>query len=185
MTNLVCRIACFGRLKHREIGYSGPLDRQLLSYSFMIAAVRSSLRDLVETILVSMFLSGEINRDRDDWSELAQRWVFICCTAHRNILTTNSLPFGNENGSGLAIATRTYLDELNKSGDLPSDKLKAHIKSQEDPYVWFSFVSNYSKNLANAWKLWDAVYAGTQAAGKEIKDTKIFADTNEWLAPRR
>ena len=73
MTNLVCRIASFGRLKHRETGYSGPLDRQLLSYSFMIAAVRSSLRDLVETILVSMFLNGEINRMRDDWSELAQR----------------------------------------------------------------------------------------------------------------
>ena len=73
MTNLVCRIACFGRLKHKETGYSGPLDRQLLSYSFMIAAVRSPLRDLVETILVSMLLSGDINRERDDWSEIAQK----------------------------------------------------------------------------------------------------------------
>lgn len=75
MTNLVSRIACFGRLKHKAVGYSGPLDRQLLSYSFMITAVRSSLRDLVETILVTMCLNGEVDRDRNDWTDLAQRWA--------------------------------------------------------------------------------------------------------------
>ena len=100
-------------------------------------------------------------------------------------LTIYSLPFINDNGSGLAIATRTYLDELNKSGDPPSDKLKAEFKGQVEPYMWFSNVSNMSKNLDNAWKLWDAVYAATQAAGKEVKDAKMFADTNEWLVVRR
>lgn len=71
MTNLVSRIACFGRLKHKAVGYSGPLDRQLLSYSYMITAVRSSLRDLVETILVSMFLNHDAERDRKEYFELA------------------------------------------------------------------------------------------------------------------
>jgi hypothetical protein len=75
MTNLVSRIACFGRLKHRAVGYSGPLDRQLLSYSYMITAVRSSLRDLVETILVSMFLNYDTERDRKDYSDLVARFV--------------------------------------------------------------------------------------------------------------
>jgi|SRR2546423_9884505 len=114
----------------------------------------------------------------------------------------SSLPFINDNGCGLAIATRTYLDAINKDGVQPTDKLKAQIKAQEEPYKWFLFVSNLSKNLDNAFKLWDAVscctstcpvklltlcqvYAGTQAAGKEINDLKIFSDTNDWLYARR
>lgn len=75
MTNLVSRIACFGRLKHRAVGYSGPLDRQLLSYSYMITAVRNSLRDLVETILVSMFLNYDAERDRKEYSDLMAGFV--------------------------------------------------------------------------------------------------------------
>ena len=67
--------------------------------------------------------------------------------------------------------------------------------------MWFLFVSNLSKNLDNAFKLWDAVggvlppacevadicqiYAGTQAASKEIKDSKIFSDAHDWLHARR
>ena len=75
MTNLVSRIACFGRLRHRAVGYSGPLDRQLLSYSYMITAVRSSLRDLVEVILASMFLNYDAERARKEYFELASRFV--------------------------------------------------------------------------------------------------------------
>ena len=156
MTNLVSRIACFGRLKHRAVGYSGPLDRQLLSYSYMITAVRSSLRDLVETILVSMFLTHDAERDLNDYHELATRSVKQQSTCYRT-LTITSLPFINDNGCGLAIATRTYLDAINKDGVQPTDKLKGQIKAQEDPYTWFQFVPNLSKNLDNAFKLWDAV----------------------------
>jgi hypothetical protein len=69
----------------------------------------------------------------------------------------SSLQFINDNGCGLAIATRTYLDAVNKDGVQPTDKLKGQIKAQEDPYKWFLSVSNLSKNLDNAFKLWDAV----------------------------
>ena len=75
MTNLVARIACFGRLKQKARGYSGPLDRQLLSYSYMITAVRSSLRDLVEVILNVMLLNYDAERDRKEYFELANRFV--------------------------------------------------------------------------------------------------------------
>jgi Temperature dependent protein affecting M2 dsRNA replication len=157
MTNLVSRIACFGRLKHRPVGYSGPLDRQLLSYSYMITAVRSSLRDLVETILVSMFLTHDAERERNDYHKLATRSVNNKSTNVYRTLTIASLPFINDNGYGLAIATRTYLDAINKDGVQPTDKLKSQIKAQEEPYTWFQFVPNLSKNLDNAFKLWDAV----------------------------
>ena len=113
----------------------------------------------------------------------------------------NSLPFMNDNGCGLAVATRTYLDAINKDEVQPTDKLKGQIKAQETPYFWFEHVSNLSKNLDNAFKLWDAVsvlvhplcyasdicqvYAGAKAAGKEVKDLKMFSETNEFLHPRR
>ena len=147
----------------------------------MINAVRSSLRDLVETIMVSMFLSGEIDRDRNDWSDLALH-----------------LPFINDNGCGLGIASLTYLNELTrKGGDAPSVSLKSKIKNQEQKkvradgddyeynYKLFAHVSSMPKNLEDAFKIWDAVYAGVQVAGKEAKDAKAFADADEWLKTRR
>jgi len=36
-----------------------------------------------------------------------------------------------------------------------------------------------------AFKLWDAVYKGTQNAGKEVKDSKLWSDANKWLSERR
>ena len=70
--NLITRVACLGRFKHKSKGYSGPLDRELLSFAWMISAVRSSLRDLIETTLVCMFLNGDAVRERNDWTVLAQ-----------------------------------------------------------------------------------------------------------------
>lgn len=52
------------------MGYSGPLNRQLLCFSAMISAVRSSLRDLIEVVLTTMLLNGDIERDRRDWIDL-------------------------------------------------------------------------------------------------------------------
>ena len=123
----------------------------------MITAVRSSLRDLVETILVSMFLTHDAERDRNNYHELATRSVKQQSTKCYPMLTITSLPFINDNGCGLAIATRTYLDAINKDGVQPTDTLKGQIKAQEQPYVWFQFVNNLSRNLDNAFKLWDAV----------------------------
>lgn len=37
----------------------------------MIAAVQAALRDLVEMSVVTMFLEGYVDRDRDDWMEIA------------------------------------------------------------------------------------------------------------------
>ena len=70
---MVSRVACIGKIRHRDIGYSGPLSRQLLSYHSLITAVRTSLRDLIEVVLATMLLSGEVDRDRSDWTELTLR----------------------------------------------------------------------------------------------------------------
>ena len=70
---LVARVACFGKLRHKPIGYSGPLSHQLLSYHSLIYALRSTLRNLIEVVLAGLLLNGEVDRDRDDWSGLSLR----------------------------------------------------------------------------------------------------------------
>jgi hypothetical protein len=62
---LVSRIASLGKLKHRDIGYTGPLSRHLLGYNSMATAVRNSLRDLAEVCLTTLLLNGDADRDQD------------------------------------------------------------------------------------------------------------------------
>lgn len=72
-TNLIAKIACLGRIRHKPVGFFGPLDRQLLTFGWKITAVRTTLRDLLETVMTSMFLNGDVDREREDWITLAQK----------------------------------------------------------------------------------------------------------------
>ena len=68
---LVSRVACLGKIHHQPRGYSGPLSRHLLSYYSVISTLQASLRDLVEMSIATMFLEGYVERDRNDWMDLA------------------------------------------------------------------------------------------------------------------
>lgn len=72
---LVSRLACVAKLQHKSIGYSGPLSRQLLCYRSLISEVRSALRNLIEVVLAGLLLSGDADRDRNDWTEMAIKYV--------------------------------------------------------------------------------------------------------------
>ncbi|EXJ94200.1 hypothetical protein A1O1_02593 [Capronia coronata CBS 617.96] len=179
-TNLISKTACLGRIRHKPMGFVGPLDRQLLTFAWKITAVRSSLRDLLETVMTSMFLNGDVDRDRDDWPTLTQRQI-----RSANVITIR-MPFASDNGSGLGIAVKTYLDAVNEEPEI-TDALKASIKQQEGKYSWFGQLKggNLTKSLDQAWKIWDTIYAASQAPGTEVKEAKLFAEANEWLSVRR
>lgn len=72
---LVSRVACLGKISHEQKAYSGPLSRHLLAYQSIISNVHTTLRDLIEMILVGMFLEGLVDRDRDDWVEISLGYV--------------------------------------------------------------------------------------------------------------
>lgn len=72
---LVSRVACIAKLQHKPIGYSGPLSRQLLCYRSLISEVRSALRNLIEVVLAGLLLSGDADRERNDWTELGIKYV--------------------------------------------------------------------------------------------------------------
>ncbi|OCT44920.1 XPG I-region protein [Cladophialophora carrionii] len=169
-TNLISKIACLSRIQHKSMGFVGPLDRQLLTFAWKITAVRTTLRDLLETILTSMFLNGDVDREREDWITLMQK-----------------LPFASDNGSGNGIAVKTYLDAVNEEPEV-TEALKASIKQQEGKYNWFAQLrgsGTLTKSLDRAWKVWDALYAATLVPGTEVKEAKLFSEVNEWLSPRR
>ncbi|THC98151.1 hypothetical protein EYZ11_002375 [Aspergillus tanneri] len=163
---LVSRVACIAKLQHKSIGYSGPLSRQLLCYRSLITEVRAALRNLLEVVLTGLFLSGDADRDRKDWSEMSVK-----------------LPFIDDNDCGLGIAMRTYLDDLPLQSNPTSPEARAEVKSKGKD--WFQHSESFTSNLDMAFKLWDAVYKGTQNADKEFKDGQLFEEANSWLADRR
>lgn len=60
---LIGRTACLLKVRHKNIGYTGPLSQNFLSFYSIIKAVRETDRDLLEAITASMFLNNQINRD--------------------------------------------------------------------------------------------------------------------------
>ena len=72
---LVARVACFGKVCHPTKGYSGPLSRHMLAFYSLISTLQAHLRDLVEMSLITMFLEGFVERDRDDWIEIALEYA--------------------------------------------------------------------------------------------------------------
>lgn len=73
---LVSRVAGLGELRHRPIGFTGPLSQHLLGYNSIINTVRQTLRDLVEVASTHMFLTGCCNRSAVNLSQIAAKYVF-------------------------------------------------------------------------------------------------------------
>jgi hypothetical protein len=78
---LIGRTSCLLKLRHANIGYTGPLSKNFLAFHTLIKAVRETDRDLLEAITASMFLSNQANRlgrdgkVRDDFGDLGRRYV--------------------------------------------------------------------------------------------------------------
>jgi Temperature dependent protein affecting M2 dsRNA replication len=94
---LIARCACFLKVHHRSIGYTGPLSKNLLAYNSIISAVRESDRDLIEAVLASMFLWASADRrmardenatltrkrTKQDWKDLGFRYMLSLCLFRR------------------------------------------------------------------------------------------------------
>lgn len=170
-TNLLSKIACVGRLKHEPVGYVGALDRPLLTLAWQITALRQSLRDLLETCLVTMFLDGDVSRDRDDWIKLAQQ-----------------LPLSSDNGAGLGLCVKIYLEALAEHATSPESmpSAKEKIKNQSE-FNYFSKLQDKSlhSSLSSAWELFDAVHAAAKVGGKEVKELAVLDHVAQWIESRR
>ncbi|EKG16520.1 DNA repair protein [Macrophomina phaseolina MS6] len=166
---LVSRVACLGKLRHKPIGFTGPLSRHLLGYHSVISSVRSCLRDLAEVSLTTLLLNGDAERDRSDYTDLGIK-----------------LPFLLPNDCAMGIAVKSYLDELHIQPDPTTPEAKASTKTRA-ARDWFPESLDLSGDLDIAFKLWDAVYAGVKKASQAglVRDGAMWDEVNKWLAPRR
>ncbi|KAI9667560.1 MAG: hypothetical protein M1821_000376 [Bathelium mastoideum] len=164
---LISRVASLGRLGHKAIGFTGPLSRHLLGYHSMITTMRKALRDLEEMCLLTLFLRGDAERERDNFAELSF-----------------TLPFLTDNDVGMGIAVKSYLDELasHENPTSPSTRDAVRKKGSEE---WFPHCIDYAADLDRAFKIWDAVYAAVKDSGDLVKEKKFWRNTDEWLAQRR
>ncbi|KAI9860754.1 MAG: hypothetical protein M1813_005677 [Trichoglossum hirsutum] len=165
---LISRVASLGKLRHKPIGFTGPLSRNHLAYHSMISAVRNSLRDLIEMTIASLLLHGDAEREgRSDWLDLGL-----------------DLPFLDDNDCGLGIAMKSYLDELAMNPDPTSEETKSQAKAK-GPGEWFPHSVDFAGDLQIAWKLWDAIVGAVRVAGKDVKEGEKWAEADSWLAKRR
>ncbi|TVY39405.1 Protein MKT1 [Lachnellula subtilissima] len=166
---LIGRTSCLLKLRHKSIGYTGPLSLNLLAYHSIIKAIREADRDLVEAVMASMFLSGQASRtpDRKDWAELGQ-----------------SLPFSADVDIALGIAVKTYLDDFVKL-DIPAEKREQNKQEYKEKYLPNSV--NFVEDLDVAFKFFDAVYEGVKTLGDEIgeADKQAWDGAKAYLAERR
>jgi hypothetical protein len=103
-------------------------------------------------------------------------------TSRGYLLTNNSLPLLRNNGAGLAIAVSTYFDDVNRHGrkkdeKTPSESTKEKVKSN---FGWLPQVPNITRNLKNAFTLWDAVsllFHHAAARMVEILDATLIVRT--------
>ena len=149
---LVSRVACLGKLRHKSIGFTGPLSRNLLAHHSFISAVRSDLRDLVEIVLTNLLLNGDADRQRDDWTDLGL-----------------SLPFIDDNDCGLGIAVKSYLDELAAGSEPITDSAKAEARAK-GAEEWFPHSEDVTGDLAKAFRLWDAVSRSIYDCATELTE---------------
>ena len=140
-TLLLARVACLGKLHHKDIGFTGPLSRHLLAYGCLVDAVRTNVRDLIEMSLVSLLLSGHATRDRQDFADIAKE-----------------LPLQLPLDCALGIAMKHYLDDVNKAGSNGTITTEIRDQAMENgPRDLFPHVVDFEADMRKAFHLWDAV----------------------------
>ncbi|KAL8801382.1 MAG: hypothetical protein Q9182_004496 [Xanthomendoza sp. 2 TL-2023] len=165
---LVSRVTSLGRLVHEPRGYSGPLSRHLLAYHSIISAIQGSMRDMLEMCTVTMFLEGCVNREREDWMDIAL-----------------ALPLFDEESYSLGVLLLHFLDELFTREDPLSEETREEILARSQGWLAYCDIG---ASLQCAFQLWDAVYKGVRLAkdgGEDVKDFEMWDEVDQWLALRR
>lgn len=94
---LISRCSILLKLRHQANGYTGPLSKNFLCFRSLSSSIREAGRDLIEAIVASMLLFAQTNRDRDDYLDIGQRYVFALIYNNRmngrftNIMQTTFL----------------------------------------------------------------------------------------------
>ncbi|KFY66921.1 hypothetical protein V496_01859 [Pseudogymnoascus sp. VKM F-4515 (FW-2607)] len=163
---LIARCACLLKLRHKEIGFTGPLSKNLLAHHSIITAVRECDRDLIEAVAASMFISSHAERkNRTDWEKIGA-----------------SLLFGEDISIAFGITVKTYLDEQHQGHS--SAELKAREKSRYEKWP-IAHAEDILGDLDLAFKFFDALHAGIKTLGSKVEDQDVWESAAKYLAERQ
>ncbi|KAF4443860.1 hypothetical protein F53441_11319 [Fusarium austroafricanum] len=163
---LISECASLLKLRHQVYGYTGPLNKNLLSFWSLASAVREADRDLVEAIVASMFLYGQSKRERDDHLEISRR-----------------LPFHQEPDIGLGIAVRTFFDD-DEAGDDKEGRLQ---RLEEFPKTFVPFAESLTEDFRVVRGFIYALVKGLQVLGTDefrAEDMEAWTKAKTYLEAR-
>lgn len=170
---LISRCAILLKLRHQANGYTGPLSKNFLCFRSLSSSIREANRDLVEAIVASMLLFAQTNRERDDYQEIAQKYVPETNLQDGcNMLTMSRLPFLNDTDVALGIAVKTLLDDIHPN-ETPEQKA---TKKQEFPATFVPYATHFFDDLEIACEFFNALHAGVKTLTSEITP----ADRSAW-----
>lgn len=92
-----------------------------------------------------------------------------------------SLPFVIQNTCALGIAVNTYLDAMLSDQSEGAAPIKASVTRNIEERI-FIYAEDYAGDIDKAFQLWDAIYAGVNAATPDMfSEKKSFEEANTWL----
>ncbi|TAQ84877.1 hypothetical protein B7494_g6798 [Chlorociboria aeruginascens] len=154
---LIGRTACLLKLRHQNIGYTGPLSKNFLSFYSIVKAVKETDRDLLQAIVTSMFLNNQADRHGNAFEEISQ-----------------SLPLGSDINIALGIAVKTYLDDFCKLDSTPAAR---EIEKQQYAEKLLPHSVNFAQDLDQSFKFFDALWEGIKTLGENEMSN---ADKKNW-----
>ncbi|KAJ2903992.1 putative xpg domain-containing protein [Zalerion maritima] len=155
---LISRCATLLKLRHEANGYTGPLSKNLLTFHSLSQAVREANRDLLETVLATMFLCAQSKRDREDYLEISHR-----------------LPFTSDPDVALGIAVKTFLDELPSVSTLEERQDRA----LDFPTKFVPFAIDFMGDLKICFAFVEALYKGVKTLDQDSTPIATI-DRNTW-----
>jgi hypothetical protein len=165
---LISRTACLLKVRHQQIGYTGPLSQNFLSFYSIIKEIREADRDLLEALAVSMLLGGEVDKVA---KEIPLREL------------GGKLPLGTDINVSMGIAVKTYLDDF-VNMELSKEARDAAKPDYGPTYLPKSI--NIIEDLDVAFDFFAALSKGVQTL-EEIPETdlKKWEAADKYLAERR
>ncbi|ORX42929.1 hypothetical protein DM01DRAFT_1340918 [Hesseltinella vesiculosa] len=70
---LVSRVLSLLPMSFKATPWSGPLNRDLLVFNSFVKSLNRSYRNLAEMLTLSFFMNDLVEKDRKDYSEIANR----------------------------------------------------------------------------------------------------------------
>ncbi|KAF7727596.1 hypothetical protein EC973_007357 [Apophysomyces ossiformis] len=145
-------------MEHKNVSWTGPLDRDLLVFNSFVKALDRSYRNLCEMLTLSLFLNNLAKKERNDYFDIA-----------------NSLPYLSDSNVSLGLVTKHYLSQTQNALAVTETAFSACSSLKSDLSKGFQFwdgVFNGVKVLREAGSISEATYM-------------MFSEANDWLKTKQ